>query len=94
MTKKNFNDIDIYYLGYEYKKQITKCNEINSANPLYLNIKDMKVQFKKGTGDNIWYLTIFGDADVLRKFTNIWKSIRAKIKENTGGIVRLHENKI
>ena len=29
----------------------------------------------------------FGDADVLRKFTNIWKSIRAKIEKNTGGIL-------
>ena len=54
--KKNFNDTDIYYLGYEYKKTITECNEIN--------IKDMKGQFKKGKGDNVWYLIIFGDADV------------------------------
>ena len=30
----------------------------------------------------------FGDTDVLRKFVNIWKSIRAKIEENTGGIVQ------
>ena len=81
VDKKNFNDI-----GYEYKKKITECNEINSVNPLYFRIKDMKGQFKKGKGDNVWYLIIFGDADVLRKFANIWKSIRAKIKENTGVI--------
>ena len=43
--KKNFNHIDIYYLGYEYKKKITECNEINSVNPLYLSIKDLKGQF-------------------------------------------------
>ena len=30
----------------------------------------------------------FGDTDVLRKFANIWKSIRTKIEENTGGIVQ------
>ena len=48
----------------------------------------MKGQFKKGKGDNVWYLIIFGDADVLRKFANIWKSIRAKIEENTGGIAQ------
>ena len=88
VDKKDFNDIDIYYLGYEYKKKITECNEINSVNPLYLRIKDMKGQFKKGKGDNVWYLIIFGDADVLRKFANIWKSIRAKIEKNTGGIVQ------
>ena len=92
VDKKNFNDIDIYYLGYEYKKKITECNEINSVNPLYLRIKDMKGQFKKGKGDNVWYLIIFGDADVLRKFVNIWKSIRAKIEENTGGIVQYDKN--
>ena len=88
VDRKNFNDIDIYYLGYEFKKKITECNEINSVNPLYLSIKDMKAQFKKGKGDNVWYLIIFGDAGVLRKFANIWKSIRAKIEENTGGIVQ------
>ena len=83
VDRKKFNDIDIYYLGYEYKKKITKCNEINSVNPLYLRIKDIKGQFKKGKDDNVWYLINFGDADVLRKFANIWKIIRAKIEENT-----------
>ena len=90
VDKKNFNDTNIYYLGYEYKKKNTECNEINSVNPLYLRIIDMKGQFKKGKGDNVWYLIIFGDADVLRKFANIWKSIRAKIEENAGGIVQYH----
>ena len=47
VDKNFFNDIYIYYLGYECKKKITECNEINSVNPLYLNIKDMKGQFKK-----------------------------------------------
>ena len=88
IDRKYLNDIDIFYLGYEYKKKFTECNEMNSVNPLYLRIKVMKGQFKKGKGDNVWYLIIFGDADVLRKFANIWKSIRAKIEENTGGIVQ------
>ena len=48
----------------------------------------MKSQFKKGKGDNAWYLIIFGDADVLKKLANIWKIISAKIEENTGGIVQ------
>ena len=26
--KKDFNDIDIYYLGYEHKKKNSKCNVI------------------------------------------------------------------
>ena len=84
---KIFNDNDIYYLGYKYKKKITEFNEINSVNPLYLKITDIKGQFKKGKGDNVWYNT-FGDENVLRKFANTWKSIRAKIEANTGGIVQ------
>ena len=71
VDKKSFNDINTYYLGYEYKKKITERNEINSVNPLYLRVTDMKDQFKKGKSDNVWYLIIFGDADVLRKFANI-----------------------
>ena len=59
VNKKFFNDIGIYYLGHEYKNKITECNEINSANPLYLRILDMKGRFKKGKGDNVWYLIIF-----------------------------------
>ena len=69
VDKKNFNDIGIYYLGYEYKKKITECNEINSVNPLYLRILDMKGQFKKGKSDNVWYLIIYGDTDILRNFS-------------------------
>ena len=48
----------------------------------------MKGKFKKGKDDNVWYLIIFGYADVLRNFANIWKSIRAKIEGNTGHIVQ------
>ena len=40
VDRKNFNDINIYYLGCEYKKKIAECNEIISVNPLYLRIKN------------------------------------------------------
>ena len=86
MTKKS-DGIGIYYLRYEYKKKITECNEINSVNPLYFRITDMKGQFIKDKSDNVWYLIIFGNENVLRIFANIWKSIRTKIEENTDGIV-------
>ena len=53
VDKKNFNDIDVYYLGYKYQKKITECNKINSVNPLCLRIKDTKGEFKKGKGGNV-----------------------------------------
>ena len=72
---------DIYYLGYEHKKKITECDKINSVNPLSFRTKDMKGQFEKGKAHNVWHLTIFRDADVLRKFANVFKNIRAEIEE-------------
>ena len=54
----------------------------------------MKGQFKRGKSDNVWYLIIFGDENILRIFANIWKSIRAQIEENTGGIVQYYKDYI
>ena len=48
----------------------------------------MKGQFKKGKSDNVCCLIIFGKENVLRILLNIWKSVRAKIEENTGAIVQ------
>ena len=56
IDKIGINDIDIYYLGYEYKKKMTEGNVINSINPLYLRIRDTRGQFKKGKDDNVRYL--------------------------------------
>ena len=92
IDKKDFNDINISYLGYEYKKKITECNVINSVNPIYLRIRDITGQFKKNKDGNAWYLIISDDADILRKFANIWKIIRASIEENTDDIVQYDKN--
>ena len=70
------------------RKEITECNVINSVNPLYLRIRDLRGKFKKGKDDNAWYLIISGDADNLRKFANIWKRIRAKIEETSDDFVQ------
>ena len=48
VDKKDFNDIDIYYLSYKHKKKISECNVINSVNSLYLRIINMSGQFEKG----------------------------------------------
>ena len=82
VDKKDFNDIDIYYLGYEHKKKISECNVINSVNPLYLRIVDMKGQFEKGK-DDAWYLIISDKDDVYKKLVDILESIKNKITEKT-----------
>ena len=41
IDKKDYKDINIYYIGYITFKEIANCNNINSVNPLYLMINEM-----------------------------------------------------
>ena len=47
MLKKDYNDIDAYYIGYVTVKEIDNCNNINSVNPLYLLIDEMIGHFEE-----------------------------------------------
>ena len=38
IDKKSYEGINIYNTGYVIKKKIDDCKNINSVNPLYLNI--------------------------------------------------------
>ena len=87
VDKKDFNDIDIYYLGYEHKKKISECNVINSVNPLYLRIININGQFEKGK-DDAWYLVISDKDDVYKKLVDILESIKNKITEKTWDVVK------
>ena len=87
VDKKYFNDIDIYYLGYEHKKKISECNVISSVNPLYLRIININGQFKKGK-DDAWYLVI-SDKDAYKKLVAIFESIKNKITEKNMGYCRI-----
>ena len=80
VDKEDFNDIYIYYLGYEHKKKISECVVINSVNPLYLKIVDMNGRFEKGK-DDVCYPKISDDDDVFKKLVDIFKSIENKITE-------------
>ena len=46
IDKKDYNEIDIYYIGYVTIKKIGDYNDINSVNPLYLMINQMIGHFK------------------------------------------------
>ena len=40
IDKKDYNEIDSYYIGYVTVKKIANCNNINSVNPFYLMINE------------------------------------------------------
>ena len=46
IDKKQYKDIDIYYIGYITVKKIVDCENTNSVNPLYLMIHSAKGYFK------------------------------------------------
>ena len=87
VDKKDFNDIDIYYLGYEQKKKIPDCNVINSVNPLYLKIIDVNGRFKKAK-DDAWYLVTSDKDGVYKKLIDIFESIKNKITEKKWDVVK------
>ena len=86
VDKKDFNDIDIYYLGYEYKKKNTECNIIRSVNPLYLRIIAIKGQFEKGK-DDAWSLLISDKDNVYKRLVDIFESIKNEITEKKRGML-------
>ena len=51
VDKKDYNEIDIYYIGYVTVKKIASCNNINSVNPLYLMINEMIDHFEEKNGN-------------------------------------------
>ena len=77
VDKKDFNETDISYLGYQHKKKISECNVINSVNPIYLRFGNIKGQFEKGK-DDVWYLVI-SDKDVYKKLADILKVLKIKL---------------
>ena len=53
IDKKDYKDIDIYYVGYVTVKKIGNCKNINSVNSLYLVINEMTGHFEEKNGRSI-----------------------------------------
>ena len=47
IDKHDYNEIDIYYIGYVTIKNVGEYNNIISVNPLYLIINEMIGQFEE-----------------------------------------------
>ena len=77
MTKKDYKDIDIYYISYVTAKKIANCNNINSVNPLYLMIKEMIDHFEEKIKNK--YL-VLDDVDenkkVWKKYEEVWEGVK------------------
>ena len=86
VDKKDYNEIDIYYIGYVTVKKIANCNNINSVNPLYLMINEMIGHFEEKNENKYLVLDeIDENKEVLNKYEEVWEGIKKEIETINGG---------
>ena len=85
IDKKQFNEIDIYYIGYITIKKIGDCKNINSVNSLYLMIHSATGEFKERNGKK--YLVL----DSTEKYKEVFSGIKKEIETINGGKELVYE---
>ena len=82
INKKSYKDIGIYNIGYVTKKKIGDCMNINSVNPLYLNITHSNGYIEeKGVNKYLVFDSTDENKEVLKKYNDFFNGIKDKIKE-------------
>ena len=86
IDKKDYNEIDIYYIGYVTVKKIANCNNINSVNPLYLMINEMIDHFEEKNENKYLVLDdVDENKEVSKKYKDVWEGIKKEIETINGG---------
>ena len=81
MIKKSYKDIGIYNIGYITKKKIDDCKNINSVNPLYLNITHANGYIEeKGVNKYLVFDSTDENKELLKKCNDVFNGIGDKIK--------------
>ena len=81
IDKKSYMDISIYNIGYVTKKKIDDCMNINSVNPLYLNITHSNGHIEeKSANKYLVFDSIDENKELLKKYNDVFNGIRDKIK--------------
>ena len=82
MIKKLYKDIGIYNIGFITKKKIDDCKNINSVNPLYLNIThENGYNEEKGANKYLVFDSTDENNELIKKYNDVFNGIRDKIKE-------------
>ena len=84
--KKDYNEINIYYIGYVTVKKIANYNNINSVNPLYLMINEMTGHFEEKNENKYLVLDdVDENKEILKTYEEVWKGIKKEIETINGG---------
>ena len=77
VDKKDYKEIDIYYIGYVTVKKIANCNNINSVNPLPLMINEMIGRFEEKNENKYLVLhDVDENNEVSRKYEEVWEDVK------------------
>ena len=86
IDKKDYSEIDIYYIGYVTVRKIANCNKINSVKPFYLMINETISHCEEKNENK--YL-VLDDVDrkkgVSKKYEEVWEGVKKKIQTIDGG---------
>ena len=91
IDKKQYKDINIYYIGYITIKKFGNCENINSVNPLYLMINSAAGYFKEKNSEK--YLIL----DSKEKYEEVFSWIKTEIETINDGkklIYKINYSKI
>ena len=81
VDKKNYKEIDIYYIGYVTLKKIANCNNINRVNPLSLMIDKMIGHFEEKNGNKYLVLDdVDENKEVSKKLKKFGKVLKKRLK--------------
>ena len=81
IDKKDYNEIDIYYIGYVTIKKIGDYNNINSVNPLYLMINEMIGHFEEKNENKYLVLDdVDENKEVSKNMKKFGKVLKKKLK--------------
>ena len=82
IDKKSHKGIGIYNIGYITIKKIDDCENINSVNPLYLNIAHASGYIEnKGVNKYLAFDSTDENKELVKKYNDVFNGIRDKIKE-------------
>ena len=81
VDKKDYKEIDIYYIGYVSVEKIANCNNINSVNPLYLMINEMIGYFEEKNENKYLVLDdVDENKEVSKKLKKFGKVLKKRLK--------------
>ena len=86
IDKKSYKDIAIYNIGYITKKKVDDCKNINSVNPLYLQVTHASGYIEeKFLNKYLVFDSTDENKDLIKKYNDVFNGIRDKIKEINSG---------